>query len=407
MNNKMSQLLHGENTSSDSEECINYNDIKLFDTNNEIEIFNLMKNKEYMNNTELSVYMFFIIKHLIRIENNRVANIENYFDSVKNMKDICSKSENDLRLLYTEHEEIINTYNKSNKFLIQDRVNLTNDINMIMKRVNSNESIKNLLSSLSNNSDEDMIACQYKDICIVCKDTSIHNTSHGKYDHCFHCDYCNSLRDYREKYEKKRLNDMLKIKLDEKYNKTVSKSKNKPESNKIKLKNDPININNTYIQININQNFLKSTFVDTKDRFFEVFIKNKNNNIDELKYIFINLMCRVNAINIFPYEENYNNSLTYPLEAGLYTINDNNELHGILRYKHTTSSRMTLNKLQNICNKKDNIIKVNQLKLVDDIKSHYCIDQLSSIINTITTTNSYGSNIENFYTPDKILTIDN
>lgn len=401
----MSQLLHGENTSSD-EEYINYNDIKLFDTNNEDEIFNLMKNKEYMNNTELSVYMFFIIKHLIRIENNRVANIENYFDSVKNMKDICNKSENDLRLLYSEHEEIINTYNKSNKFLVQDRMNLTNDVNMVIKRVNSNESIKNLLSSLSNSSGEDMIACQYKDICIICKDTSIHNTPHGKYDHCFHCDYCNSLRDYREKYEKKRLNDMLKIKLDEKYNKTVNKT-NKPKSNRINLKKDPININNTYIQININQNFLKSTFVDTKDRFFEVFIINKNNNIDELKYVFIHLMCRVNAANIFPNIENYNNSITYPLEAGLYTINDNNELHGILRYKHTNSSRMTLNKLQNISNKKDNIIKVNQLKLVDDIKSHYSIDQLSSIINTITTTNSYGSNIENFYMPDKIITIEN
>ena len=40
------------------------------------------------------------------------------------------------------------------------------------------------------------------------------------------------------------------------------------------------------------------------------------------------------------------------------------------------------------------------LKTIDDNRKHHCIEQLSTIINTITANNSYGSQIEEFYKSD-------
>ena len=39
-----------------------------------------------------------------------------------------------------------------------------------------------------------------------------------------------------------------------------------------------------------------------------------------IKYIFMYYLCRTKAIQLFPGEKSYNKSMTYPLEAGIYTI---------------------------------------------------------------------------------------
>jgi hypothetical protein len=77
-----------------------------------------------------------------------------------------------------------------------------------------------------------------------------------------------------------------------------------------------------------------------------------------------------------------------------------------LRYKHDDTSRITVNKLQNITVKKDNTVNIiaNQIKLLDNLHNKHCINQLTSIINTITMTNSYGSSIEDFFISDNVNT---
>ncbi len=235
--------------------------------------------------------------------------------------------------------------------------------------------------------------CNYKNYCEYCNNSN--NDKYTSYN-CLECEICDALRSCQKKEKIKKATDLFKNDNCPCINKT------KPieviVQNKVTLKNEKVNINNTYIQINIHQNIFNQNYIKSKDRFFEVFIRDKDNNLENLKHVFIYLMCRSKAIQLFP-NEKYNLVTTHPLSAGLYTIEDN-VLHGILRYKHTHSSRMTLKKLENIThNDKINII-AHQLNYYNNIKDNHSAEQLTSIINTITLTNSYGSVIEDFYKSD-------
>lgn len=374
--------------------------INVINTDDDEDIFNFMQTKTNLNASELSVYMFIILKHLIRIENNKSENISDYFHSVTNLQDFVNlKSVNDIKDLYKEHMLIIENYKKKDNIVTMERENISKEINLMLTHLTSNSSIKNLIYLLQNNhlSEENSVCCLYKHICSHCKEASTLNPNIKKYDYCYNCEDCNDLRNIKLKYEKKKRAKMLIKELDEKYDvKPVKETKNKA----IQLKNKQVNINNTYIQININQKLLSKNYIETKDRFFEVFISGEN--IDKLKHVFIYCMCRSKGIELFP-DEKHNKAITHPLSSGLYTINDDNILHGLLRYKHVNSARMTQTKLKNITIKKDNNINitVNKIKLVENIQNQHCINQLTSIINTITMTNSYGSLIEDFYASDK------
>jgi len=361
-----------------------------------IDVLEFIKSKNDLTSVDLSIFLFYIINQLIRIENNKNENIEDYFDSVKNIQEVFNtKSGTELQLLYNEHKEIINRYNQNNISIILDRQNINDNINLATKYFNSNKSINNILNSLHNNEDI-MIKCEYKNLCPSCNGTTIHNTKYDKYMHCFNCDFCNDLRDVKEKHEKKRVKKLLIKQLDDDYNK---KNPNKQIiiKDKPKLKNEKININNNYIQINIHQNIFNQSVVKTKDRFFEVFIRDKTNNIENVKHIFVYYMCRVKALELYP-NQKINKALTYPLSAGLYTIHDN-ILHGLLRYKYTIKSRITELKLQNITINDNISIMVNPIKCIEN-KNNHCIEDITSIINIITATNSYGSKIEDFYLSD-------
>lgn len=361
-----------------------------------IDVLEYMKDKQNLTTAELSVFLFYIVKQLIKIENIKNNNIDDYFDSVKNLQDVFNtKSLDELQNLYIEHTSIINNYHKNDKCLNVERKLLHNTINIAMSQFNSNVSIQNVLTILKNQEDNIMIRCEFKNLCVSCKGTSIYNTKHDIDSHCFNCEYCDELRSVKEKYEKKRVKKMLIKQLDEIYNK---KNPGTIVKNKVTLKNEKVNINNTYIQINIHQNIFNQNYIKSKDRFFEVFIRDKDNNLQNLKHVFIYFMCRSKAIDLFP-NEKYNLVTSHPLSAGLYTIEDN-VLHGILRYKHTNSSRMTLKKLENIThNDKINIV-AHQLNYYNNVKDNHSAEQLTSIINTITLTNSYGSVIEDFYKSD-------
>jgi len=375
----------------------------LMHANHDENVFTYIRNKPNLTASELLLYFNVITKHLIRIENNKHNNILNYFDSLQNIEDIFNKNSlEDLKLLHEEHEIIKNDYHKCNNTIKLDRENLMTDINLAFKHLHLNDTVKNTMSIIENQqtTDVDMVCCEYKEFCRLCKDTYVDDHLDNKYDYCYSCYICNCLRSDKEKYEKKRLTKMLNKKLDEKYNVIDNKTIiTKPNKHKLKLKNELVN--NTYIQININQNYLTQPYVETKDKYFEVYVTSNKKDIEQLKHVFIYLMCRSKAIKLFP-DDQHNSSTTYPLSAGLYTINKEIVLHGLLRYKNVNSSRITMIKLQNITTKTGINIQVNELKLVNDVKYHYCINKLSSVINKITSSDSYGSAIDDFFKPDKL-----
>jgi hypothetical protein len=364
------------------------------------DILEHMKSKNDLNTIELSIYLLNIVHQLIKIENLRINNTNDYFDSVKNLQDMFNiKKPEELINLYNEQLSDIKNYFKNDKSITQEREMLNEDINNAISHYNTNNFINDMLIILKNKNEDIMIKCEYKNLCVSCKNTSIYNTPHDKSSHCYNCSFCDDLRICKEKHEKKRVKKILIKQLDEEYNKkNPSKLVNSNKKNKIRLKNEKININNNYIQININQTIFNQPVVISKDRFFEVFINDIDNNIDNIKRVFIYYMCRSKAIQLFPGEK-HNKVNTFPLSAGLYTIKDN-VLHGILRYKHTPSSRINVNKLQNIIkNDKINIV-ANELKYVNNIKDNHCIEEITNVINSITLTNSYGSNLEDFYKHD-------
>lgn len=366
---------------------------------NDEPILQEIREKKDITSVELSILFFSIFQQLSNVEKEINENINDYFDSLKNLQDVFNtKDPSELQELYKEHKSIINTYTQNNELISKKREELNNDINLAITQFKSNVSINSMLKI----QDEDiMIKCPYPNICASCRGTTIYNTKYDKYTHCYNCEYCKNLRKVKEDHEKKIAKNLLIQQLDEEYNKkhpnnTVIKSNKK----KAKLITHNININNTYIQINTNQTIFNQICVKSKDRFFEVFIKDFDNNIENIKHVFIYYMCRAKAYDIFPLDKiKINYSTTYPLAAGLYTIN-NCTLHGLLRYKNVKSERMTLLKLQNITKNEKINITVKSIKYREDVRDHHSIEDLTSVINNIISTNSYGSNIEHFYISD-------
>lgn len=357
-----------------------------------------IKSKSCLTDKDIILYMFNIIKSLTKIHDIFDTDTKDYIDSFENLQLLHNtKSNNDLKLLYEEHLNILNIYKEKCQNISYMRNDLDEYINDSFTHIDANKEVKN---TISNNiiCADDYIACLYKEICNSCSKMTIHNTSYGKYDYCYNCVYCNSIRESKLKYEKKRMNDMLKVKLDEQYKK---ESKEITKSNKSKLKDKTVTINNITVQINVNQAIFNQIYVDSRDKFFQVFIKCSETNDELIKYIFMYYLCRTKAIQLFPGEKSYNKSMTYPLEAGIYTIKKHT-LHGLLRYRNNVNSRITTNKIETICSKMYPNITINahELKTIDDNRKHHCIEQLSTIINTITANNSYGSQIEEFYKSD-------
>lgn len=233
--------------------------------------------------------------------------------------------------------------------------------------------------------------CFYKDIC---KDCNTPTTSQKDVTYyCIdYCDVCKCLRDTEKKFKVNKVRDKFvkQLKLDNK-----EEIVEKPTV----FNNVNININNTTI-VNINQPVIKN-YIETRDTYFEVFIRNKHKpDIDKLKHIFIFNMCRSKAPQLFPGEDKYNYSITYPIFCATYTIeyeNDKPVLHALIRYLNSDSSWINANKLQKITNDKTVLITVNKIKNYNDTK--YCIDkeQITNVFNTISSNEYYGSPLIDFY----------
>lgn len=152
-------------------------------------------------------------------------------------------------------------------------------------------------------------------------------------------------------------------------------------------------------------------YILTKDHYFSVNITFpiKNDNIlEKIKYIFTFLMCGKKGKELFPDEPKHSLATTYPLSAGLYTIKyvDNHPtLYGLLRYKHVIKhSALTIKKIKKLgmCHdiRKSPIINANIPALWEDNKHHYCVNDMTNIINNIISTPYYGSDIKLFFNHD-------
>lgn len=229
------------------------------------------------------------------------------------------------------------------------------------------------------------IHCEFKEFCNDCNGCT--TRSDLVYKFCYDCNICNGIKS-------------MKTKLD--INTAFNKYKKNLKKEDVEIENkssNNININITNNTI-INNNLTVKNYIDTKDKFFEVFILNKHkSDINHLKHIFIYCMCRTKARELFPGENQYNYSETYPISAATYCIEyDKNKpvLHGLLRYQNTKSSWININKLQNITNDKTIIIIVNDIKNHNDNKYQINKNQVTEVFNNITKNEFYGSVLDSF-----------
>ena len=117
-------------------------------------------------------------------------------------------------------------------------------------------------------------------------------------------------------------------------------------------------------------------------------------------------MCGSTAKKIYPDEKKYSTSVTFPVNAALYSIKYNNNMpyiHGLLKYKICKNDKATIttNKLLNI-NKsinssKKTMIEVNPISTWENKKHHYLINDIIFIIKNINECVSHGSLADNFY----------
>jgi len=363
----------------------------------DINILEYMNSKEKLKIEELCIYFQTILKNIIKVNEENNSYINDYIDSVTNINDLFKKNSIDeLQSMHKEHLEIIKTFEKNISIVNKNKELLSSDINSAFIHFNNNSILKTHLDNIYSEKVKDiMISCNFKNLCELCASTTIYATD-LKDKYCFHCKECDNFRKYSREHIKTKKKKNLHQQLDEEYNRKYPPIK---KSKKITLPTQ-VNINNTYVNINLNQNIYTQQTIITKDRFFEVFITVDGNDIEKLKHLFIYYMCRMKAVELYP-DEKHNIISSYPLSAALYTIR-NNVLHGILRYKHSKADRMTINKLKKITNNKIYNINVNQITSIENIKNNFSTEKLSSVINSITNTNSYGSLIDDFYISDLI-----
>ena len=206
------------------------------------------------------------------------------------------------------------------------------------------------------------ICCKHKDYCKICRNTIVKESE--VYSFCYQCETCDYLRKNKVKYDNKMALSKMITDL----------------SSEVEIKN----IHDSFLNIKTNK------FIQTKDRYFEVFIKNSSMEI--IKHIFIFYMCRAKAKQIFP-NERINLVLSYPLTAGIYSIKYNRGepyLHGLLRYEYSTKTRMTEKRLKEFA--RDGIIIE-----VNTICHTILLESIQSVVKSITEVPYFGSAINDFY----------
>ncbi len=218
-----------------------------------------------------------------------------------------------------------------------------------------------------------VISCQFHEYCPDCRkgttDTSLVNT------YCHTCKMCQDLRKTREKYiATKTLGLYL---------------------NTLKVQDKKLVLLNDKITNNVDDNV--KNYIETKDKYFEVFITNKNiEDLKHLKYVFIYILCRKKAVELFPGEDDYNYATTFPVSCAAYCIENNKTLHGLLRYTNDNNSWVNYKKLLNLTNNKQVNITLNKINFYNNVK--HCIDKnkITEIYNAIEKEEHFGSTLDDF-----------
>ncbi len=220
------------------------------------------------------------------------------------------------------------------------------------------------------------IPCAYSEYCELCNSGTTNSNLVSLY--CFKCYLCQNFRNTDKEYNIKKANVEYKKALIIK-DQTISLQKNE-ETN-----SDVIN------------------YIETKDKYFEVWITNKNTvNLKLLKRVFIYNMCRRKAIELYPDEDDYNYANTYPVMCAIYCIeyeNDKPVLHGLIRYMNMNDGKSWINKKkvkEELCMNKSIIITVNQINYFNNAK--YFIDkkQVTNVYNNIIKRDHFGSSLKEF-----------
>lgn len=253
-------------------------------------------------------------------------------------------------------------------------------------------------------------ACKYNS-CEHCHSENI-KSMEQQFIYCNDCVYC--------KHIKKLQDDEIKSKAEEFFCQNMSTFKNNHVKksllyiNKDNIINKAIVTENNIITITnniakadiiINGNVTVNNFIITQDKYYEVFISQPDGlkNIEQIKHVFIYLMCGANGKLIFP-GENCSNSITFNIDSALYSIkykDDTPYLHGLIRYKPCDkSTTISANKLKNINRatnplKKTNII-VNTVDFLNGEKYKYNKDDIKNIVNNVITEKYYGSTLDDF-----------
>ena len=245
--------------------------------------------------------------------------------------------------------------------------------------------------------------CFYQGNCPTCEEGSDYKNAA---EYCLKCEMCNAFRDLVKKTVKEIAKEVFDVDIKPKLA-LVKKS-----TGSISAKREPIIVNqitnNMYIHCNSLEVNIELPYFITNDNIFYVTIEINRSNTEEmiknLKYIFTCLMCGVKGKSLFPEEEKYSLASTVTVSAALYTIKNAEIkpiLHGLIKYqKNESSSVMTIKKLQSI-NKtnmisKRPIIKASLLPLWENKKHHYCTKSIKDAVKTITSTQHYGSDVDDF-----------
>lgn len=296
-----------------------------------------------------------------------------------------------------EQQKCLQEFNDNTKYI-------DNNIDKITDRL-ENEIFHNGPSALSIKSKKlrnnyPISYCLYDGYCANCENGT--SDLEKIVDFCIKCKICIAFRDLENKRVKEDAKEIYNTKINPK-NAIIKKQPIEPITQTINQ-----TVNNVYIQCDSLTVNIQQPYFESNDKIFYVTVEIVRPTIDEmitnLKYIFTSLMCGVKGKYIFPDEEKYSTSTSYPVSAALYTIKNEDTkpvLHGLLKYqKNDSSSVMTIKKLQNI-NKSNNIskrpiVKVLAMPLWEDKKSFYCVKSLEDTVKTISNTKYYGSNVEDF-----------
>ena len=354
---------------------------------------NFIQKKEY--GTEYFkgdyVKMIQLINEIIHEHDDIMIEPEtNIIESYHTLKNLVNQLVND----YDQKELISNKYitiieNDNTKTDI-DHLNLLNtNINRTILDINELINIKN---KSNENIDETEYPCEYEGHCESCIRLNKIKT------YCVEtCDLCHNFRIE----EKKTIKESAK----RYYKQFIMKKDNGNILNPIVTNN--ITINNIHVNCDSLEINIKEPYFISRDNLFYVTIEINRPTIEEmikqLKYIFTYSMCGSKGKYLFPNEEKHSASGTFEVTAALYTIKNVDTkpiLHGLLRYTKSSSTLMTVLKLENIKKSsiltKNPIIKAISIPLWENTKHYYCVKTLQDTIKNITSTTYYGSSIKDF-----------